>query len=75
MKRLDVSPLPCMEVPEETRGHGATDEGFVEDAVILHLLTAAGPYRDRHHEPANAPAADAFDYAGWPLPVWQARAV
>ncbi|HSP42517.1 MAG TPA: hypothetical protein VLO11_06585 [Luteolibacter sp.] len=75
MKPLDVSPLPCMEVSDDTRKPDTATEGFVEDAVVLHLLTAAGANGGWQHEPVNTQPAGALDYAGWPLPTWQARAV
>ncbi len=65
-----------MEVSGDTCRPDAADEGFVEDAAVLNLLTAAGTnggcWQD---EPVRSQPAGTLDYAGWPLPAWQARAV
>lgn len=71
MNRLNLSPLPCARLSEETRSPSAEHQGFVDDAVVLALLT--GPMESRPHEDLGtlALAANEMDFAGWRLPVGQ----
>jgi hypothetical protein len=72
MNRLNLSPLPCARLSEETQSPSAEHQGFVDDAVVLALLT--GPTESRPHENFEtlALAADETDFAGWRLPFGQA---
>jgi hypothetical protein len=65
MFRLDLSPLPCPPLAEDTAGHKAyDDDGFVDDGVVLALLTQPAG-RSAFRPLAARVAADALDFAGW----------
>ena len=79
MRQLDVSPLPSMEQADGTVVASRPHDGFVEDSVVVALLTSAGPQDRRQYRPEFGLAASALDYAGWPsaepMAGWPARAV
>jgi hypothetical protein len=71
MNRLNLSPLPCTPPPEETRQTPANLQGFVDDAVVLALLTGSADSGAHGASGALALAADEMDFAGWSLPSAQ----
>jgi len=66
MRRLDVSPLPCFDATEEACSPYRTDVGFVEDSVVVALLTAPCSSGGWETWPGMPELAGALDYAGWP---------
>jgi hypothetical protein len=65
MQRLALSPLPCA-VPPENAHSPMGGLGYVDDAVVLSLLT--GDMGTRFPQDTGTPslAEDELDYAGWP---------
>ncbi len=66
MQHLDLSPLPCAAPTENPRSILNACLGFVDDAVVLALLTGAAGSRFPQNIESLALAADEMDYAGWP---------
>ncbi len=66
MQHLDLSPLPCAVPPENSRHSVNVGLGFVDDAVVLALLSGAAGSRFPQNIASLAMAADEMDYAGWP---------
>jgi hypothetical protein len=69
MQRLDLSPLPCAAPPENSRSLVNATLGFVDDAVVLALLSGTTGSRFSHAIESLALTADEMDYAGWPPSV------
>lgn len=67
MTRLNLSPLPCTRLPEETCQTPADLQGFVDDAVVLALLTGTTDSGPHGNSGALALAASETDFAGWSL--------
>jgi len=65
MQHLDLSPLPCA-VPAENSQPAAATLGFVDDSVVLALLTGTVGSRFANGIQSLAQATDETDYAGWP---------
>lgn len=75
MQHLDLSPLPCAAPPENPRPPANTGLGFVDDSVVLALLSGAMGSRLSQGIETLALAADEMDYAGWPPSVLSGRVV
>lgn len=71
MQHLDLSPLPCAVPSENSRHSVKVGLGFVDDAVVLALLTGNVGFRFHQCIESLALAADEMDYAGWPPSVLQ----
>jgi len=67
MNRLNLSPLPCLRLPEGSRGPATSDHhpGFVDDAVVFALLRNPGKPAFTRDVARPALAADELDFAGW----------
>lgn len=66
MQQLDLSPLPCAFPSENPRHAPNAGLGFVDEAVVLELLTGNVGSRLIQDIESLALAADEMDYAGWP---------
>lgn len=69
MQHLDLSPLPCAHPSENSRPQANVGLGFVDDAVVLAILTGTAGSRFPQGIEALALATDEMDYAGWPNSV------
>jgi hypothetical protein len=69
MQQLDLSPLPCVFPSENPRHAPNAGLGFVDEAVVLALLTGTVGSRFVQDIGSLALAADEMDYAGWPPSV------
>lgn len=67
MNPLKLSPLPSLRTDDPSRSLFMEREGFVDDAVVMALLT--GPFPGRHVAlPEDlALSSDDLDFAGWRL--------
>ena len=69
MQHLELSPLPCAVPAENSRSPMNAGLGFVDDSVVLALLTGTVGSRLPQVTGTLALAADEMDYAGWPPSV------
>ena len=69
MQHLDLSPLPCSAPPESPRPPVSARLGFVDDAVVLALLTGTAGIRSPQNTETIVLTVNEMDYAGWPPSV------
>jgi len=65
MKRLDISPIPHCEAADEARPLRHAADGFVDDSVVLALVTAAARHTRNPVAAVEMIECSALDYAGW----------
>jgi hypothetical protein len=66
MQHLDLCPLPCAASTENPRSILNAGLGFVDDAVVMALLTGAVGSRFPQNIVSLGLTSDEMDYAGWP---------
>lgn len=72
MNSLRLSPLPSIRPSDESGSRSMEKEGFVDEAVVMALITETHPGRSVAYPEDLALAADDLDFAGWQLPATQA---
>ena len=72
MNSLRLSPLPSTRPSDESDSRSMEREGFVDEAVVMTLITETHPGRRVAYPEDLALAADDLDFAGWQLPVTHA---
>jgi hypothetical protein len=68
---LSLSPLPSTRPSDESGTFMMEKNGFVDEAVVMALITDTHPGRSMAYPEDLALAADDLDFAGWQLPVTQ----
>lgn len=68
MNPLKLSPLPSTRPADESRSLAMEREGFVDEAVVLALITGPSHPRRVSYPEDLALAADDLDFAGWQQP-------
>lgn len=72
MNSLRLSPLPSIRPSDESSSRTMEKQGFVDEAVVMALLTDNHSGRSVAYPEDLALAADDLDFAGWQLPATQA---
>lgn len=67
MNPLRLSPLPSLRADDQSRSLLMEREGFVDEAVVLALMTSPLPIRSVAHLEDLALSSDDQDFAGWRL--------
>jgi hypothetical protein len=72
MNSLRLGPLPSTRLSDESGSLTVGREGFVDEAVVMALISDTHSGRSMACPEDLALAADDLDFAGWQLPATQA---